>query len=45
MSEVFGDEFQEWTDPLLVQRISAGIEQAKAGETINLGDFSQYLSD
>jgi hypothetical protein len=36
-------EMQVWTDPHLAQRIRTGIEQAKAGKTINRGDFSQYL--
>ncbi|MEW1914565.1 hypothetical protein AB0442_40335 [Kitasatospora sp. NPDC085895] len=38
-------EMQVWTDPLLAERIRAGIEQAKAGQTHDLGDFSQYLDD
>lgn len=36
-------EMQVWTDPLLAQRIRAGIEDARAGKTSDLGDFSQYL--
>ncbi|MFF2751943.1 hypothetical protein ACFVVA_41210 [Kitasatospora sp. NPDC058048] len=36
-------EMQVWTDPLLAERIRAGIEQAQRGETVDLGDFSKYL--
>ncbi|MFG2910881.1 hypothetical protein ACGF13_38275 [Kitasatospora sp. NPDC048286] len=36
-------EMQVWTDPLLAERIRAGIEQAQRGETADLGDFSKYL--
>ncbi|GAB7188963.1 hypothetical protein ATKI12_8794 [Kitasatospora sp. Ki12] len=36
-------EMQVWTDPLLAERIRAGIEQAQRGETVDLGDFSEYL--
>ncbi|WP_049653487.1 hypothetical protein [Kitasatospora sp. MY 5-36] len=36
-------EMQVWTNPLLAERIRAGIEQAQRGETVDLGDFSKYL--
>ncbi|MFJ9460907.1 hypothetical protein ACIRST_38290 [Kitasatospora sp. NPDC101447] len=36
-------EMQVWTDPLLAERIRVGIEQAQRGETVDLGDFSEYL--
>ncbi|MFB7669568.1 hypothetical protein ACFC1R_37640 [Kitasatospora sp. NPDC056138] len=36
-------EMQVWTDPLLAERIRTGIGQAQRGETLDLGDFSQYL--
>jgi hypothetical protein len=31
--------------PEIVERISVGIEEAKAGKTIDRGDFSQYLEE
>lgn len=38
-------EIEVWTDPLLAKRIRKGIEQAQAGKTLDLGDFSQYLDE
>lgn len=32
-------------DPELTERLKAGIEQAKRGETHDLGSFSQYLTE
>lgn len=32
-------------DPALAQRIRDGIDDAHAGRTVDLGDFSQYLDD
>jgi hypothetical protein len=36
---------QVWNDPHLAERIRTGIEQAKAGKTIDRGDFSHYLDE
>ncbi|MFI0990540.1 hypothetical protein [Streptomyces exfoliatus] len=38
-------EMQVWNDPHLAERIRTGIEQAKAGKTIDRGDFSHYLDE
>lgn len=38
-------EMEVWRDPVLAERIRRGIAQAEAGQTIDRGDFSQYLAE
>lgn len=38
-------EMAVWQDPVLAERIRHGIDQAEAGNTIDRGDFSQYLAE
>lgn len=38
-------EMAVWRDPELAASIRRGYEQAERGETIDRGDFSQYLAE
>jgi hypothetical protein len=38
-------EMAVWSDPELAASIRRGVEQAEAGKTVDLGDFSQYLAE
>jgi hypothetical protein len=38
-------EMAVWRDPELAERIRRGIDEAKAGKTVDVGDFSQYLAE
>ncbi|AXI79239.1 hypothetical protein [Peterkaempfera bronchialis] len=38
-------EMAVWKDPELAESIRRGVDQARAGKTIDLGDFSAYLAE